>query len=301
MINTLIEDFAGDRVSISIALSMSKVIAKRLGIENFSSWVTNELNDYPLDSTVPEYRKFPCQIKGEVMDAYGRKSTGVILDVTRLNEQLDFDLYKHEEKQSIQNIEYVLSKSDGHYVGVPFPQNIVRGIPLGDRTVTLLSAYKEVPKSDVNEILIQVKQRLLDLLLEIESKYPEVAKTDKALNKDEVELVSNMVTYNLYGNHNNTPLAIGNKVNQSTTITITQNNIEQTLDELSKLGIEKPEVEELRVILEDKELIKTKSSMKKRILNWFGKLTMKVAEKGIDIELPHVLDKVNRYIELLHS
>jgi hypothetical protein len=294
LIKQLIDDLATDKVPISTALSTAKVIAKRLGVENFSNWVTFELNGYKGQDAIPDYRIFNADIEGDVADSWGNKHTGVVIDLQEIGRQLGIKINEHKEFQSIQTIEYVLENSKTTYLQAAFPQSIVSQIPVSDNG-KLLNAYKKIPTSFVKNIIVQVKQRLLDLLLDIESKYPDNLLGDKSLNKEQAEVVNNMITYNLYGNHNAAPLAVGKAVKQSQHVKVTQTSIQNTLNELEKLGVEKKDLSELKSILEDTRA--DRKSLGQKVTGWIGKLATSAVEKGIELQLPAIMELLHHYLK----
>lgn len=45
-------------------LRKALLIARKLGLKDFETWINNELNGYPNAENIPEYRKVMCELKG---------------------------------------------------------------------------------------------------------------------------------------------------------------------------------------------------------------------------------------------
>lgn len=62
MIRKIINDLATDTISLSKALTMSKIIASDIGSNSFKSWIRNELEGYNKRNELPDYRQVPCSL-----------------------------------------------------------------------------------------------------------------------------------------------------------------------------------------------------------------------------------------------
>lgn len=295
MLKSLIEELSKDSISISVALTRTKVISTRFGISELSKWINCELQGYSDNDDLPDYRKFPCEIISSILDGRGIRHDGYKLDFTHITEKAGFDIYTIEEYQGIQNLEYILHNQNGAYVFAPFPEILVRHYgKFLPRTFHLISVSRRSSISCISNIINQVKQRLLDLLLSIESKYPDAFEGKSEIKTETKDVINNLITYNLYGNHNIAPIAMGFKVNQKTSNSQTQNNIDYLLEELSKHGIENNSLTELKKIVETKD--SDNKTVKQKVMAWFGNLITKAAEKGIELEVPTILEKLTNFI-----
>jgi hypothetical protein len=48
---------------IASLLRMAKAIAVKLDLKDVDEWMTHELNGYPSDAFIPDYRKIRCELK----------------------------------------------------------------------------------------------------------------------------------------------------------------------------------------------------------------------------------------------
>ena len=93
MIKQLIKDIAYDSISLSKALTISKLIAAKIKNQTFKNWLTKELEGYEYDDvTLPDYRKVwsPITLIAELQ--FGRTQPIVVVlpddfDKDDLNEE----------------------------------------------------------------------------------------------------------------------------------------------------------------------------------------------------------------------
>lgn len=103
------------------------------------------------------------------------------------------------------------------------------------------------------------------------------------------EKASHIINNHIYGTNINTNIGIGENVNQ----TIQLESIADNLAELKSLGVDDMSLSELEEIVKQKD---SKSTLTK-ITSWIGKMTTKAIEKGIEYQVPLIIDKVNDMIK----
>lgn len=103
------------------------------------------------------------------------------------------------------------------------------------------------------------------------------------------ERASHIINNHINGTNINTNIGIGENVSQN----IQSENISEQLAEIRKLGVDETDLRELEEIIRNKE---SKSTLTK-ITSWIGKMTTKAIEKGIEYQVPLIIDKVNDMIK----
>ncbi|HEX2924798.1 MAG TPA: hypothetical protein VHP38_00820, partial [Ruminiclostridium sp.] len=152
----------------------------------------------------------------------------------------------------------------------------------------LIDARRDVQISQLKNIVNQTKQRLIDTLLQFDELFPnfESSVMDTRNKKEEIQ---HIINNHIYGTHINTNIGIGKEVDQTIRTEINSEKI----SELEKLGVDKDLLKELEELLKTKD---QKSTLSK-ITAWIGKMTSKAIEKGIDYQIPLILDKLNDLIK----
>lgn len=76
--------------------------------------------------------------------------------------------------------------------------------------------------------------------------------------------------------------------------------IDKTLEEIEGLGIDKSDLSSLKQILnQEVDKTETKEGIGKRILNWSGKMTGKLIEKGLTENVPVLIEKAEKLMDLI--
>lgn len=292
MIKQLIEDVTFERISISQALTRAKIIAYKISNTQFKDWINSEINGYSDHKNLPEYRRVSCDVFAEISNPfYGVKT--IPFDVTNLDKKFkdsDISFYKLNVLQSISTIEEGLDKSKNEdfgyeYLHIGMVQMLKGMVPDGE----LISAVKRrIQYTQLTHILNITKQKLLDTLLELNDAFPNLEnefKNDSA----NTEKTQNIITQNIFGNYANSNIGVGEDVSQSITV---ENKVERLIEEIKELGVSEEDAQEVKEILKDKN----KKDIGKKVMSWIGKLSTKAIEKGIELQIPLIIDKLSDFI-----
>ncbi len=82
---------------------------------------------------------------------------------------------------------------------------------------------------------------------------------------------------------------IGENINQKIDNAYKQ-KIEEVLSDLKAMGILEEEILEVRNIVTQEN--NNKTNLGKKLLGWIGKITSKAIEKGIELNLPMIMGKI---------
>lgn len=293
MIKKIINELASDSISVSQALAKSKVIIRKLQNENFKNWVNYELIGYPNDNedNIPDYRKITVDVKGELVNNFGSHSE-ININMDFLSDYVGEDLNIHHEKTSIEAIEDLLSMPKDDYVQSPLSREMVKilNASVKQSGVKLIKAYREYHVNNLKHILFQVKQKLLDTLINLSEEFPALEEhfNDSKENNSKVQ---NIINYNVYGGNPTSNFGIGEKVIQKDFGF--SREAENLIRKLSELEIPKKEINEVSHIIQNTP----KEETGKKLINWLGKFSSKMIEKGIEYKIPQLIDAINNFIE----
>ncbi|TWP22510.1 hypothetical protein ETU10_10570 [Apibacter muscae] len=290
MIKDLIKDLSSDNISISQALTRAKIIAYKINNNEFKTWINLELNGYK-SNELPTYRKITCEVLAEISNPFHGTRT-IPFDVSSLNEKLkENSFYEMNITQSIPTMEEGLRKDKDEVYGYEYlPIDLVQTLKQMSEDGHWVTAVKRrIQFSEIKHIIQITKQKLLDTLLELNDVFPNL-ENDFTNNAKNNELTRTIINHNIYGNHSNSNIAVGNNINQEIN---NKNNIKQFLDDIKKLGVEDDEIKEVKVILEKTS---EKKELGKKLLNWVGKVSSKAIEKGIELQIPLLIEKVQELL-----
>ena len=95
------------KTDLGTILRKCKLLASRLGSQPLEDWLLWESNGYPDDVPVPDYRKWPLQLKGYFAGYFGARITNAPIPWLSLPEKVR-DQYEHYECRQ----EYCWYRSD---------------------------------------------------------------------------------------------------------------------------------------------------------------------------------------------
>lgn len=298
MIKQLIIDIAYDNIKLSQAITRTKLVESKIKNDTLKIWLNKELGGYNFnDNYLPPYRKVWSVINLTLEYPFGRTRTYPVV----FNESFGADIldminnHRIIEPISIveQQIENLGDKVKG-YIHIP-PQQVQMLESFFKEEIDIyggvvISGKREVGKIQYQNVLEQTKQKLIETLMELENEFPNLI-DDYQMTDENNHKVQNIITNNIYGDNNPMNIAAGQSVEQSgNTITINANDIEK----LRELGVNKEQIEELKIIVS--ENTKDKSKLTSKVMKWLGNVAVSIAEKGFYNNLPVLTEYVNQLI-----
>jgi hypothetical protein len=136
------------------------------------------------------------------------------------------------------------------------------------------------------------KQKLIDTLLELDKNFPDM-ENDFEPSKENIEKAKTIINTNIYGGNVNTNVGLGDNVNQSQNLTINNQLFEKKIEEIRNLGINEEQIEEIINIVNSEN---DKISLSKKLMTWVGKISTKAIEKGIEMNIPVLIEKIQELI-----
>ncbi|QIH33880.1 hypothetical protein [Sphingobacterium sp. DR205] len=291
MIKELIEDLTFDKITVTQALTRAKIIAYKVKNNDFKDWIYHEINGYT-DGTLPSYRVIKCEVFADVYHPF-RGTTTVPFDVTNLDKDLNSEMsfYKMRITQSVGTLESNLNASQDQNFGFELlPQGLVTTLSQMSGAENEITAVKRrIQFSELRHILELTKQKLLDTLLELNDAFPDFENSFSKEGKDSEQRVQTIINQNIYGNNTNSNIGIGENIEQNFNST---NTFEKLSKELKNIGVEETDIGDLKKLIENEP----KENLSKKILGWVGKIATKAIEKGVELQVPLLIEVVNRYI-----
>jgi hypothetical protein len=182
-------------IDLPTLLRKCKVLAARLGNENFKHWIDNELSGYDRKDDLPEYRILNVNSKGNFCGPFGSGLRNG--DIPLLCVPEDFREYLGHSylMQPIAAISSLVANKDAGTFEEPWDPNIVArfGRSIYEDLVCM-QAWKVIPAPALVAILDTVRTRVLNFVLEIEAENPsagEAMNNEKPLPQETVQHIFN--------------------------------------------------------------------------------------------------------------
>lgn len=295
-IKKIIEDLAFDKISLNQAMTQSKIVAYKTKNQTFISWIKNELEGYEIGSnSIPNYRKINTTLKLKFFDYQNNKDIFVPflfnLDDTELTSELNNNLNILELVEPITIFEQFSKKEIDEVIHYELPpESIITFSKLNEKIFKLYKnqikgIVKEFGVSQFHSTLESVKQKLLDMLLELDSEFPDL-ENEYLESKQSVEKIQNIITNNIYGNNNPTNIASGQTIEQK------EISFNLNLDEikLKELGLNDNEINELREISRSSN---SKNTFREKTIKWLGSVSSSFVARELADKLPQLIDYIN--------
>lgn len=227
-------DSKGDLASL---LRRCKILAARLGNEEFKSWVEQELSGYETVETLPDYRVFSVHSKGHFSGAFGSGLKNAPIPMSCIPEEFREALEHSYLTAPVSTLQALISKSKNGVLEEPWNPDLVALVGQKIyRHMNCMQAWKVVPEANIVGALDAVRTRILNFALEIEAANPQAG--EAPLNSNPIPQSTVQHIFNTYVSGNIQNMAAGNagevaqraKSSEKASIEILQHLIEAIKD-----------------------------------------------------------------------
>lgn len=191
-----IQDAAIDSsVDLPTLLRKCKVLAARLGNDDFKRWIDNELSGYDNKDELPEYRVLNVNSKGHFGGAFGSGLRNADIPLYCFPEDFRESLGHSYLMQPIAAMAALVENSKSGILQEPWNPDLVAhfGEQIYERMVCM-QAWKVIPASALVAALDTVRTRVLNFALEIEAQNPaagEAMANEKPVPQETVQHIFN--------------------------------------------------------------------------------------------------------------
>lgn len=250
---------------LSNLLREAYVIATKLNISEFKSWVQCELNGYKGDVAVPEYRETRGELKSH--NQFHGWVKAILPD-----QELEDLITKTHTSQSISEIS-MLVESGQHQVVQNFNAGQLANIQQLFRSHTDMKLF--IPMTSMHHILESVRNTIIDWSLRLESEG--ILGEGLQFTTKEKEL-ANMSTTITIDNFQGVLGDVSNSsLNQDLEINITKNAFNELEKFLKENGVDQEDVDNLKECIEFDGSVES-GSFGEKVSGWIGRMVTKSAE-----------------------
>jgi hypothetical protein len=277
---TLLQEIQGEAVDaksdLATLLRKCRILAARLKNEEFKNWVQHELDGYPPNAPLPDYRKAQVQSYGHFMGPFGSGLRNAPIPLMSIPEEYREFVSTVEFHDGVSALQNLISQNDPTSLGEEWPADLIAivGSKIYQR-MNLGQAWKAISASTVVAILDTVRNRVLNFVLKIESAAPKAGEGTLTPSLTD-EKVANVFNTYIMGNVGN--VATGSShVSQHATQTIAQGDWKSLAEYLKSLGVEEQQLTELEEAVRE-EPKASAQGFGKRVASWIGKMITRSAE-----------------------
>jgi hypothetical protein len=172
LLDDIVELLMNESGSLNEALLKTKVLLRAIGQNELVGWVNDELTGYRDLSSVPPYRKLQARVLGNISNGWHTVARSQLVPLTNLPEEFREYWEAQEMTEALGVLEKMVSGDDGD-------KHLSRAMPpeLLSMLGGLLSSgfhfekiWSQVELPQIRQLLIEVRSRLLDFILELREK-----------------------------------------------------------------------------------------------------------------------------------
>src|SRR2546422_102219 len=258
---------------LSSILRKCRILAQRLAHEGFKEWIIHELEGYPDGSDLPEYRV--CRrgvVLGHFVGAFGSEVKNVQIPTSSLPERFRVPLTRARFPQGVAAIKELLDSSDTGSLRCAWPAEAYQFIGQGDivEHMNLIQAVQVITTAELAGILDSIRNKVLNFVLELESRNPEAGEAVNDKNQIPKEQVQQIFKTVIKGDVTNLAQG-GSHFTQQSIKQIKKGDIESLIRAMAELGISTGDVDELRSAVTDEPKLPKKDGFGKKVTSWIGK------------------------------
>ena len=266
------------------ALLKTKVFLYSIGKKELSSWIDHEINGYPSEKDVPEYRIVNTRIMGDLNNGY-RFYSSFQLPVAYLSKKEYKDAHEVIVTMSVSQIEQlVMNAGDNYILQQPIPLDLakLKYCKSIDKNYEITKCYKEIALHCFTGILTQIRSRLLNFLLELSDQVAGMPE-EKSMNEKFKKVDTDSIFKNaIFGD--NTVINLGHENSFTIHNEVRKGDLNTLKKSLIEKGIKNSDVDDLEeAIIADGPIAPRCKTYGKNVSTWFSNMIIKAANSTLGI------------------
>lgn len=275
LLDEIINLATDDKQPIAVLLRKCVVLAHRLKNDQLKIWANKELNGYGTDDELPDYRKVPAITQGFFIGP-GWSQMKALIPPSSLDEPHRQFARETHLTQGISAYEQATSHGKSGEATIPWPPDLV--VHYQDRIIDMMhlhSAFQEIPKSGLVELLDTVRTRVLNMALEIQGEVGEDDPDLKHVEPASESRINQTIIQNIHGGQAFVSTGQSSMTVQQQNLT---HNWENLAAALRASGVSEPELKELSgAVNQDGK------TMGANVTGWIKKTAPKVLSGGVKV------------------
>ena len=290
-------------IDISVLLRKCKVLAARLGNQEFKNWVESELNGYKKKEDLPEYRILSVISKGHFSGGFNSGLKNADIPMSCMPENAREALSHSYMMQPIAVIHSLVKSSNRSNLQEPWSPDFVAIVSQDIyQHMNCMQAWKVIPHGSLVAVIDAVRNRILSFVLEIEGEAPDAGEAPLNSNPIPQEKVSQVFNTYISGNVQNVSTGSYNST-YAGDFNIIKNDLNSLLSYLKKNGVEGNDIDELKsAIVDDKNGNVEEKKIGPKVMAWMTGMFNKAAKGtwkiGTDIAIKVLTKAISSYYKL---
>jgi hypothetical protein len=225
-------------------LRKCRILAQRLNNADLKSWVVNELEGYRAQDDLPDYRLLSqALLLGHYFGSFGAEARNVQIPTSAVLEEFRESIIGLRVTQGVREIQEQIANSEKGALRIAVPPEAhaaIRNMQIREDMV-LGSVVKIVSTSFLQGILDNVRNRILNFTLELESEAPKTGDPLESLRVEKSEKVQQIFNTEIRGDVSN--FAQGSR-EFSQRVEVPKGNIDALKLALQSIGLDSESIKE---------------------------------------------------------
>jgi hypothetical protein len=294
LIRQLRDDAVDSSKSLTDLLRRAIVLGSLLRSNNLKMWAKRELDGYVGGDKLPEYREVPAEVYGTFVGAFGRRMSNYRIPVLSMKDGRIKKILTEPVKfgNGVAGLEAMLHGEE-ESIKISIPTEVCMLLPqVVAEDFQCVELWRELHKGAVGQILDSIRSQLLEIVLDLAERFPEITESEKAVENVDKKEAASIINNHIYGNSN--VVAAGARITQSVRQTFEPHDVDALMIALNDLGIAGKEREDLRIAIKEDGKPKD-GKLGARVAKWIGNTTQKLLEAGITAAPGLITEAVSRY------
>lgn len=273
-----------ESVPVTVLLRKCMLLADSLGNEDLAQWAGRELNGYPVDVPLPDYRVIAAPAVGSFTNGYTYYPELGISPSALPEDSRDFgrQVFLRHPISELQSL--AATDQKGGSITCPWPAGLINRLR-NDlyRGLQLISASQQVGHAPLIGVMDAVRNRVLEFAIALQKAYPDAGEKSSAPIPE--GFVTQVFHTTIYGRVTN--LAVGGGTVVQMAVTVPPGDEKALREALSRLGVPQSELDKLE--LDEKPV--SAEELGPKATNWIGSIAAKVGAgtlalaKGVGVNL----------------
>lgn len=284
MIAEIINELSDRKIPLSEPLLKLKIVAKRIKSDDLFRIVSKEIEGYNGDEDLPDYRMAPANSFASIHDGWNVHYNQPI-PFTVFDEKLQEMFTKFPVTRGIEYLEDIATGDKdtlGKFFGADFAALVTSEVKKKGWNVSFGDIRVTTHKTEIVGILGKIRSKFLDLVLELESNFPEIddkitkpLEDDNEIKQKTTQVMAQInITTNGDGNVINT--GSGNEMNIS--LDIKKNDLESLMHALQKVEVADSDISEITEIVQQESYNKEEKKFGPKVQGWIQKMIGKALD-----------------------
>lgn len=191
------------KTELADLLRKCKVLAARLKNPEFKQWVENELSGYRSSESLPDYRIFKVNSKGNFSGSFQSGLRNANIPLSCIDKEFHEYLTHAYLTQPVAAMEALLKDIEGNPQEPWDPDLVALCGKQIYKGMNCMQAWKVIPRGAVVETLEAVRNRILNFALELEAEFPDVGEEPADANPLKEEKIHQIFNTYISGNVQN--------------------------------------------------------------------------------------------------